>query len=94
MIGATIACLQQWVVSDDRRARWRSCPLAIGTSKEPSDDNQELDCCREMASFAVPTAANKAAMSAFSDALEASIAAQCIAKEGDVASSPSPLINT
>ena len=44
--------------------------------------------------FAVQTAGNKAAMSASSDALEASIAAQRIAKEGDVASSPSPLVNT
>ena len=74
-IRATIACLQQRVVSADRCARWQSCPLAIGANKEPSDGNQEIDCRRKMASFAVPPVGNKAAMSASSDALEASIAA-------------------
>ena len=47
---ATIGRLQQHAVSTNRRARWRSCPLAIGASKEPSDSNQELDCRRKMAS--------------------------------------------
>ena len=45
-----------------------------------------------MASFVVPHAGNKLAMSASSNALEASIAAFSVAKEGDVASSPSPVV--
>ena len=94
MIRATIGHLQQCVVSADRRARWRCCPPAIFASNKRSDGNQELDCRRKMAFFAVQTAGNKAAMSASSDALEASIAAQRITKEGDVASSPSPLVDT
>ena len=74
-IRATVARLQQRVVSANRRARWRSSLLAIGANKEPSDGNHEIDCRRKMASFAVPTAGNKAAIEASSDALEASIAA-------------------
>ena len=45
-----------------------------------------------MASFAVPHAGNKLAMSASSNALEASIAVFSVAKEGDIASSPSPVV--
>ena len=72
---ATIARLQQRVVSANRRERWRSCPLAIGASKEPSDGNQELDCRRKMASFPGPLVGNKVEMSASSNALEAPIGA-------------------
>ena len=85
--------LQQGVVSTNRCARWRSCPLTIGRSKEPSDGNQELDCHRKMAFFAVPLAGNKVAISASSDELEASIASFSAVKEGDVTSSPSLLVN-
>ena len=46
----------------------------------------------KVASFAVPHAGNKFAMSASSDALEASIAALSAEKEGDVASSPSLVV--
>ena len=48
----------------------------------------------KVASFAVPLAGNKLVMSAPSDALEASIAAQRVVKEGDIASSPSPLVKS
>ena len=46
-----------------------------------------------VAYFAVPPEGNKLAMSASSDTLEASICAQRVTKEGDVAWSPSPLVN-
>ena len=46
----------------------------------------------KVASFAVPHTGNKLAMSASSDALEASIATFLATKEGDVASSPSTVV--
>ena len=73
-LGATNGRLQQCVVSANRHARWRCCPPAICASNKRSDSNQELDCHRKMAFFAVPPAGNKVAMIASSDALEASIA--------------------
>ena len=71
---ATIACLQQRVLSVNRHGRWWNCPLAIGATKEPSDGNQELDCHRKVASFSMPSASNRVAMSTPSNMLEASIA--------------------
>ena len=70
-----------------------------GVARSPSgQENKDPTAIRRLiavgkvASFAVPHAGNKLAMSASSDALEASIATFSAAKEGDVASSPSPVV--
>ena len=68
------AQLQQRIVNANRRARWRSCPLAICEQKQRSDGNQELDCRRKNGLFAVSSAGNKATMRASSGVLEDSIA--------------------
>ena len=70
-----------------------------GVARSPSaQENNDPTAIRrfivvgKVASFAVPHAGNKLAMSASSDALEASIAAFSASKEGDVGSSPSPAV--
>ena len=70
-----------------------------GVARSPSaQENKDptaikrLIAVGKVASFTVPHAGNKLAMSASSDALEASIAAFSAAKEGDVALSPSPAV--
>ena len=64
---------------------------SVQENKDPTAIKR-LIAIGKVASFAVPNAGNKLAMIAFSDALEASIAAFLAAKEGDVTSSPSPVV--
>ena len=84
--------LTKRIASANRCTRWWNCPLAIGTRKQRSDGNQELDYCQKSAYFVVPLVGKKLAMSASSHVLEASIAMWGILKEGDVALPPYPLI--
>ena len=64
---------------------------SVEENKDPRSIRRLLGIGK-VASFTVPHAGNKLAMSASSNTLEASIVAFSAAKEGDVASSPSPVV--
>ena len=66
-----------------------ACSPSMQENKAPMAISS-LIAVRKVTSFAVPPTGNKAAIEAFSDALESSIDVYCIVKEGNVASSPSP----
>ena len=89
---ATNAHLQQLIVNTSRHTTWQRFPPIIGAKKQRSEGNHNIECRRNGGLLCNATCGIKLAISAFIITLETSIGALIVAKEGDIAPSPSPFV--